>query len=93
MKEREAARATRMSARKAKKPSLPKQANLIRWVLTTQVPLDHIQIPEEMIREACNRYRYDYEEWLRVERRYGLMRKIYDRRAQIRGNPGFHLDA
>jgi|ERR1700730_1968070 hypothetical protein len=91
MKEREERESMKLSAKAAKKtpPShrIPKQVNLVRWVLTTQVSLEYVQIPEELVRQACDRYKLDYEQWLRMERKHSLMRKIYDRRARIRGNP------
>ena len=91
MKEREERESMKLSAKAAKKtpPShrIPKQVNLVRWVLITQVSLEYVQIPEELVRQACDRYKLDFEQWLRMERKFALMRKIYDRRARIRGNP------
>lgn len=71
--------------RKALKPQPTKQAKWMVWHLITRVPLNFAAIPEKEIVSACNRCGLHLETWRRQEAAFGLMRKIYEKRARIRG--------
>jgi hypothetical protein len=73
------------SANKAVKPQPTYQAKLVVWHLTTRVPLNIVAIPETEIASACERFNLPLESWLRQERAFGLLNKVYARRAQLRG--------
>jgi hypothetical protein len=49
------------------------------------VPLHFAAIPETEIVQACERFNMPCEAWRRQERAFGLLRKIYAKRAAIRG--------
>lgn len=72
--------------RKVLKPRPTKQAMLVVWHLTYRVPLHHAAIPEADIVTACERFKMHLETWQRQERAFGLMRKVYAKRASIRGH-------
>jgi len=55
------------------------------WRLITRVPLNFVAIPETEIVQACQRFNLPRDTWRRQERAFGLMRKVYARRAAIRG--------
>ncbi len=55
------------------------------WHLTTRVPLNLVAIPESEIALACERFHLHVETWRRQERAFGLLRKVYAKRAAIRG--------
>jgi hypothetical protein len=42
-------------------------------------------IPDAEIIQACERFNLPLETWQRQERTFGLLRKVYARRAQLRG--------
>ena len=50
-----------------------------------RVPLHFAAIPEKEILNACNRFNLPLETWRRQERAFGLLRKVYAKRAAIRG--------
>jgi hypothetical protein len=75
----------RSANRKAVKPQPTYQAKLVAWHLTTRVPLNIIAIPETEIASACERFNLPLETWLRQESAFGLLKKVYSRRAQLRG--------
>ena len=75
----------REASRKALKPHPTKQANWMFWHLVARVPLNFVAIPEEEIVAACERCGMHLETWRRQERAFGLMRKVYEKRAAIRG--------
>lgn len=75
----------RAANRKALKPQPTYQAKLVAWHLTYRVPLNFAAIPETDIREACERFNLSLETWTRQERAFGLLRKVYAKRAKIRG--------
>jgi hypothetical protein len=77
--------AMRAANRKALRPRPTHQAKLVAWHLTYRVPLHFAAIPEADIREACERFNLSLETWTRQERAFGLLRKIYAKRAKIRG--------
>jgi hypothetical protein len=55
------------------------------WHLTTRVPLNVVAIPEIEIVQACERFNLPLETWRRQESAFGLLKKVYARRAQLRG--------
>jgi hypothetical protein len=55
------------------------------WHLTTRVPLNFVAIPESEIKTACERFGITLETWRRQERAFGLLKKVYVKRAAIRG--------
>lgn len=77
--------ATRSATRKALKPQPTYQAKLVVWHLTTRVPLNLAAIPETEIASACERFNLPLETWRRQERAFGLLKKVYAKRAAIRG--------
>jgi hypothetical protein len=78
--------AMRAANRKAIKPQPTYQAKLVAWHLTFRVPLNYAAIPETEIAQACERFNLPLESWTRQERTFGLMRKVYAKRAKIRGD-------
>jgi hypothetical protein len=76
---------TRSAARKAKRPQPTHQAKLVMWHLITRVSLAFAAIPEEEILQACKRFNLPLDTWRRQERAFGLLRKVYAKRAAIRG--------
>jgi hypothetical protein len=77
--------AMRAANRKALKPQPTYQAKLVAWHLTYRIPLQFAAIPATEIREACERFNLSLETWMRQERAFGLLRKVYAKRAKIRG--------
>jgi hypothetical protein len=77
--------AMRSANRKAFKPQPTHQAKLVVWHLTTRVPLNIVAIPETEIASACERFNLPLENWRRQESVFGLLKKVYARRAQLRG--------
>ena len=77
--------AMRSANRKALKPQPTHQAKLVVWHLTTRVPLNVVAIPETEIASACERFNLPLETWRRQERAFGLLQKLYAKRAAIRG--------
>ena len=75
----------RSAGQKALKPHPTKQANLVFWHLVKRVSLEFVAIPETEIVAACNRVSISEDTWRRQERAFGLLRKVYARRAEIRG--------
>jgi hypothetical protein len=75
----------RSASRKALKPQPTYQAKLVMWHLMYRVPLYFVAIPESEISGACNRFNLPLETWRRQERAFGLMKKIYAKRAATRG--------
>jgi hypothetical protein len=61
------------------------QAKLVAWHLTFRVPLHFAAIPETEIVQACERFNITLETWKRQERAFGLLQKVYAKRAAIRG--------
>jgi hypothetical protein len=77
--------AMRSANRKALKPQPTHQAKLVVWHLTTRVPLNLATIPETEIASACERFNLRLETWRTQERAFGLLQKVYAKRAAIRG--------
>jgi hypothetical protein len=75
----------RLANRKALKPQPTHQAKLVAWHLTYRVPLNFAAISETDIKEACERFNLPLETWTRQEHAFGLLKKVYARRAKIRG--------
>lgn len=75
----------RAADRKALKPHPTHQAKLVAWHLTFRVPLHFAAIPETEIVQACERFNLLLETWRRQERAFGLLQKVYAKRAKIRG--------
>ena len=75
----------RSAGQKALKPHPTKQANMVFWHLVKRVPLNFVAIPETEITIACERFRISTDTWRRQERAFSLMRKVYSKRAAIRG--------
>jgi len=77
--------AARSATRKALKPQPTHQAKLVVWYLTTRVPLNLAAIPETEIVQACEWSNFPIETWQRQERTFGLLQKVYAKRAAICG--------
>lgn len=77
--------AARSAGQKALKPYPTKQAKMVFWHLAKRVPLNFVAIPESEIAAACERFSISTETWRRQERAFGLLRKVYAKRAKIRG--------
>ena len=75
----------RAAGRKALKPQPTHQAKLVAWHLTYRVPLHFAAFPETEIVQACERFNLPLETWRRQERAFGLLKKVYAKRAAIRG--------
>jgi hypothetical protein len=75
----------RSASRKALKPQPTYQAKLVAWHLTFRVPLNFAAIPETEIKTACEKFNLPLETWQRQERAFGLLKKVYAKRAVIRG--------
>ncbi len=76
----------RSAGRKALKPQPTRQAKALANYLTVRVPLHFAAIPEAEVKAACARYGMSYETWRRQEKAFGLMKKVYAKRATIRGS-------
>jgi hypothetical protein len=50
-----------------------------------RVPLCWAAIPDTEIAKACERFSLPLETWWRQESAFGLLKKVYARRAQLRG--------
>jgi hypothetical protein len=57
----------------------------VAWHLTFRVPLNFAAIPEADTKEACERFGMSLDTWQRQERAFGLLRKVYAKRAKLRG--------
>lgn len=79
------AQSARDANRKVLKPHPTKQANWVVWHLVARVPLNFVAISEETIIAACEHYHMHLETWQRQAAAFGLMRKVYEKRARIRG--------
>jgi len=75
----------RAAGRKALKPQPTHQAKLVAWHLTFRLPLNFAAIPETEIVQACERFNLPLDTWRRQERAFGLLKKVYAKRAKIRG--------
>jgi len=75
----------RAAGRKTLKPRPTHQAKLVMWHLITRVPLNFAAIPESEIASACEKFNLSLDTWQRQERAFGLMKKVYEKRAAIRG--------
>jgi hypothetical protein len=75
----------RSASRKALKPKPTHQAKLVTWHLITRVPLNFVAIPETEIKTACEKFNLPLETWRRQERAFGLLIKVYAKRAAVRG--------
>jgi len=76
---------TRSASRKALKPQPTYQAKLVVWHLMFRVPLNFAAIPETEIVQACVRFNLPLDTWRRQESAFGLLKKVYAKRAAIRG--------
>jgi hypothetical protein len=76
---------TRAANRKALKPQPTRQAKLVAWHLTFRFPLNFAAIPEADIKAACERFEMSLDTWQRQERAFGLLTKVYAKRAKLRG--------
>ena len=75
----------RSAGQKALKPYPTKQDNMVFWHLVKRVPLNFVAIPAAEIVQACERFGITLETWRRQELAFGLLRKVYQKRAAIRG--------
>jgi hypothetical protein len=75
----------RAANRKALKPQPTHQAKLVAWHLTYRVPLHFAAIPEADIKAACERFNVSLETWMRQDGAFGLLKKVYMKRAKLRG--------
>ncbi len=83
-----ASQSMRAAGLKAKRPTPTQQAGLVHWHLTFNVPLYFAAITREQEDEACKRFGYCLDQWDRQKEAFGLMQKIYRKRAKLRGeNP------
>jgi hypothetical protein len=57
----------------------------VAWHLTFRVPLNFAAIPEAEIKAACERFEMSLDTWQRQERAFGLLKKVYTKRAKLRG--------
>jgi hypothetical protein len=71
-------------ARKAGKLQPIKQAKTVAWMLT-RLPLNVLQIPPDAIRQACQKVGLDWDRWLRQDQAFKILRGVYKRRAELRG--------
>ncbi|MEO7168403.1 MAG: hypothetical protein ABI016_15395 [Chthoniobacterales bacterium] len=76
---------TRAAGRKVLKPQPIRQAKWMVRYLTTRVPLHFAAIPEDEITQARELCGLSLETWRRQEQAFGLMKKVYAKRAMIRG--------
>ena len=83
----------REANRKALKPQPTRQAKLVAWHLTYRVPLNFAAIPETEIAQACEHFNLSLETWVRQERAFGLLRRVYANRAKIRGEQPLNATA
>jgi hypothetical protein len=77
--------AMRSANRTALKPQPTHQAKLVVWHLMYRVPLYWAAIPEAEIVSACERFNFPLESWRTQERAFGLLQKVYAKRAAISG--------
>ncbi len=75
----------RVANRKALKPQPTRQAKLVAWHLTYRIPLHFAAIPEAEIAQACERFNLSLEAWIRQQNAFGLLKKVYAKRAKLRG--------
>lgn len=75
----------RGAGRQVVKPRPTYQANLVFWHLVKRVSLEHAAIPSAEITAACACFGLSVESWTRQEAAFGLMKKVYERRARVRG--------
>jgi len=55
------------------------------WALTTQAPLNYVQLPEQLVRKAFTaNIAFGYDEWVRLDRNRAN-EKVYERRAKNSG--------
>jgi hypothetical protein len=66
-------------------PDQPVAVKLVAWHLTFRVPLNFAAIPEAEIKAACERFEMSLDTWQRQERAFGLLKKVYTKRAKLRG--------
>ena len=78
-------KAMRAANRKALKPQPTHQVKLVAWYLIYRVSLHWAAIPDTEIAKACERFNLSLETWIRQETAFGLLKKVYSRRAQLRG--------
>jgi hypothetical protein len=78
-------KAMRAANRKALKPQPTHQVKLVAWYLIYRVSLNWAAIPDTEIAKACERFNLSLETWIRQETAFGLLKKVYSRRAQLRG--------
>jgi hypothetical protein len=77
--------ALRQSNRKAKEPKPTHQASMVKWKLIT-LPLNIVAISDDQIREACRSVNMSYDFFMRQNSVFGIMKKVYERRTEIRGD-------
>jgi hypothetical protein len=80
----QASRRVRLTAKRLK-PQPTRQAKLVAWHLTFRVPLNFAAIPESDIKQACERFGMSLDTWQRQKHAFGLMKKMYAKRAKLRG--------
>jgi hypothetical protein len=57
----------------------------VAWHLTFRVPLNFAAISEAEIMQACEQFGMSLDTWQRQERAFGLLKKVYAKRAKLRG--------
>jgi hypothetical protein len=55
------------------------------FTFTYRVPLNVIMISEDEIKKACEEFSMCLDQWHRQEKAFGLLKKVYAKRAAIRG--------
>ncbi len=76
----------RAAGQKALPPRPTKNARLVAWHLTHRVSLSLAALPAAEVTAACEHYGLSLDAWRRQERAFGLMAKVYARRARLRGD-------
>jgi hypothetical protein len=78
-------KANRQEQRGVRRSNLSRSDKRSGWCATTRVPLHFAAIPEDEIAEAREFCGLSLETWRRQEQAFGLLRKVYEKRAVIRG--------
>lgn len=83
----------RAATHKAKRPKPTHQAKMVMWYLTTRIPLNVVALTREQEQKACEEFNYFLDQWDRQKTAFGLMKKTYKKRAELRGQNPQELQA
>ena len=75
----------RGAERRALRPRPTKQVEMVKWALTYRVPLNVVAFSSTEIEAACQQFNLHVDTWQRQSAAFGLLPKIYRRRALLRG--------